>query len=424
MDFINGFSKLSKDQKRSWVDSSFESDHLQYEDDTVYDELCENTIDLFKLPFNVAPNFLIDNKVFCIPMVIEESSVVAAASRAAKFWSKLGGFKTEIFAKIKEGNVHFFWTGDKIDLESIVSSLNLVLSEKTSDLTKNMDKRGGGIQSLELVDCTGLLNHYYKLEMKFLTCEAMGANFINSVLERVSELLSQLANEKEQADQLEISMSILSNFTDSCLVKVSLNCELADLDNYSDAYSGEEFARKFVQAVDIARVDAKRAVTHNKGIMNGIDAVVLATGNDFRAIEACAHAYAARNGRYSSLSHAFINGDSFHFEMTIPLALGTVGGLTSIHPKVKYAFDILGNPNVDELMSIVASAGLAQNFGAVSSLVTTGIQKGHMKMHLLNILRQLNATDIEIRQAKKHFEDKVISFSYVRDFLNSQNVTQ
>ena len=156
---------------------------------------------------------------------------------------------------------------------------------------------------------------------------------------------------------------------------------------------------------------------HNKGIMNGIDAVVLATGNDFRAVEACAHAYAARDGQYRSLTQAEAVDGQFRFWLDIPLALGTVGGLTSLHPLVRASLDMLNNPNAGRLMEIVACVGLAQNFSAVKSLVTTGIQKGHMKMHLLNILNQLGATEMEKERTKTYFSDKAISFQAVGEYL-------
>jgi hydroxymethylglutaryl-CoA reductase len=182
--------------------------------------------------------------------------------------------------------------------------------------------------------------------------------------------------------------------------------------------SARDFAEKFATAVRIAEVDPNRAVTHNKGIMNGVDAVVLATGNDFRAIEACAHAYAARSGQYKSLSTVSLENDTFKFTLRIPLSVGTVGGLTSLHPLAKTSLAILNQPSAKELMEIIAATGLAQNFSAVKSLVTTGIQRGHMKLHLLNIMNQLGATQDEIEKGKQHFTDKVVSFQAVRQFLN------
>ncbi|MDX1328738.1 MAG: hydroxymethylglutaryl-CoA reductase, partial [Arenibacter sp.] len=263
------------------------------------------------------------------------------------------------------------------------------------------------------------------LHCTFETLDAMGANFINSCLENFADTLKKEALEyadftKEERN-IEIVMSILSNNIPNCLVRAEVSCPVAEL-NEDKGISPMEFAQKMVRAVAIAKAEPYRAVTHNKGIMNGVDAVVLATGNDFRAIEAGAHAYAAKDGQYTSLTHASIENDIFKFWIEIPLALGTVGGLTSLHPMVRMALEILQNPNAKELMQIVAAAGLAQNFGALRSLVTTGIQQGHMKMHLLNILNQLGATESEKKTLIQYFKKHTASHSaVVSAFENLRN---
>jgi len=218
----------------------------------------------------------------------------------------------------------------------------------------------------------------------------------------------------EQEKEVEIIMCILSNFTPDCLVHVEVSCPVEEL-TVDPGVSPQEFADKFLRAIKIAKVEPYRATTHNKGIMNGIDAVVLATGNDFRAVEACAHSYACKDGQYRSLTHAEVVDGIFRFWIDVPLAVGTVGGITTLHPTVKFCHDLLGNPDAKELMMIIATAGLAQNFGAVRSLVTTGIQKGHMKMHLLNILNQLEATEEEKRLIVKKFITNVVSHKAVVD---------
>ena len=214
----------------------------------------------------------------------------------------------------------------------------------------------------------------------------------------------------------EVVLSILSNYVPECLVRASVSCNVSDLSQPD--MDGHTFANRFIRAIDIAKSEPRRAVTHNKGIMNGVDAVILATGNDFRAVEAGVHAYAAKDGNYTSLTHASIENDQFTFWIDLPLALGTVGGLTSLHPMVKLAFEILQKPNASQLMQIVAVAGLAQNFAAIRSLVTTGIQQGHMKMHLKNILNQLQANPSEIQKAQDHFQKTAVSHSAVVDFIN------
>jgi len=429
---IAGFSKLSKEEKINWIASTYFSDSNEavslikkyWNSDSkiqkLHDEFIENTITNFYLPLGVAPNFLINGKYKTIPMAIEESSVVAAASKSAKYWATRGGFKATVINTEKIGQVHFIYTGDIEKLEKFFIELQPKLFEATESITKNMRKRGGGILSIELRNKTHLIPNYYQLQATFETKDSMGANFINSCLEQFAKTLkeeaSSYSNFSETEKNIEVVMSILSNYVPNCIVRASVSCKVAELADKS-IENPEVFATKFVQAVQIAEVEPFRAVTHNKGIMNGVDAVVLATGNDFRAVEAGIHAFAARNGSYSSLSHAKIEDGIFSFWIEIPLALGTVGGLTSLHPMVKLSLEMLEKPSAKELMEVVAVAGLAQNFAALRSLTTTGIQEGHMKMHLNNILNQFQVTDEERVLIKNHFKDTVVSHSAAVDFI-------
>ncbi|NOR35013.1 MAG: hydroxymethylglutaryl-CoA reductase, partial [Bacteroidales bacterium] len=219
--------------------------------------------------------------------------------------------------------------------------------------------------------------------------------------------------------RLEIMMAILSNYTPESLVQCYVEAKTDVFRNMSPDLSADQFARKFQQAVDIATHDPYRAVTHNKGIFNGMDALVLATGNDFRAVEACGHAYASRNGSYSSLSRIDLSEGSFRFTLEVPLAVGTVGGLTGVHPMAKASLEILGNPSAELLMQITAAAGLANNFSAIRSLITTGIQQGHMKMHLGNMLRQLKASKEETSLATQFFSKRTLSYSDLSSYLES-----
>ncbi|WP_417363421.1 hydroxymethylglutaryl-CoA reductase, degradative [Galbibacter sp.] len=425
---VNGFSKLTKQEKIAWLASHhFKNKETgieilkQYWNSDIklqrlHDEFIENTISNFYLPLGIAPNFLINGKYRTIPMAIEESSVVAAAGNAAKFWQKRGGFKAEVLGTEKVGQVHFIYAGDVDKLREFFSQVQPKLFDATFELTENMRKRNGGITAITLRDKTEDLQHYYQLHCTFETRDAMGANFINSCLETIAKAFefelksSDLFTPREK--DIQIVMSILSNYVPNCKVRASVSCKIEELrtDKNMDPL---DFAHKFVRAVEIANIEPHRAVTHNKGIMNGIDAVVLATGNDFRAIEAGAHAYAAKDGRYRSLSQASIVDDVFTFSLEIPLALGTVGGLTSLHPLVKLSLEILEHPSAEELMEIVATAGLAQNFAALRSLTTEGIQKGHMKMHLLNILNHLGATPKQKAYFTSHFKNKTISHKEV-----------
>ena len=425
---VEGFSKLSKEEKIDWIARRYTANPeatikllQQYWNSDkalqqLHDEFIENTLTNFYLPLGVAPNFLINGKLYAIPMAIEESSVVAAASKAAKFWLDRGGFRAEVLGTEKIGQVHFLYFGDPRRLSAFIEGLQPLLRADARGLTANMEKRGGGIRSIELRDKTSDIEGYYQLHCTFETLDAMGANFINSCLEQFGATLVREAGRYPDFAKLdppvEILMSILSNYVPNCLVRAEVSCPVADLGAES-GISGADFARKMVQAVAVANSEPYRAVTHNKGIMNGVDAVVLATGNDFRAVEAGVHAYASRSGQYRSLSQAEVSDGTFRFWMDLPLALGTVGGLTGLHPLVRMAHEILQKPSAPELMQIVAVAGLAQNFAALRSLVTVGIQRGHMKMHLLNILNQLSATGQEKEILIHHFKTHTVTHNAV-----------
>ena len=427
---VTGFSKLSKSQKIDWLVSNHLNDNAtaretltQYwnEDQKLqdlHDGFSENTVTNYYFPFGLAPNFLIDGQLVTIPMAIEESSVVAAASKAAKFWLDRGGFKTIIKGTKKVGQVHLMYYGLSSEMDAFYAFAKAELLQSLEQINASMKKRGGGIVSLDLIDKTKNLKGYYQLHATFETKDAMGANFINTTLEQLATTFRLKASQFDgfSSDVPEVIMSILSNYVPECVVNVSVSCKIDEIGTINGV-TGKEFARKFVQAVDIATVEPYRAVTHNKGIMNGIDAVVIATGNDFRAVEAGVHAYASRDGQYRSLTKARIENDTFIFEADFPLALGTVGGLTSLHPLSKLALQILENPSAEHLMKVTAVAGLAQNFAALHSLVTTGIQAGHMKMHLVNMLEQIGATDVEKDLLRKEYADKTPSFSALRESL-------
>ncbi len=431
---VAGFSKLSKEEKINWIANEYFSNPndaiatiKQYWNSDaklqqLHDDFIENTISNFYLPMGIAPNFLVNGNYYSIPMVIEESSVVAAASKSAKYWSTRGGFKATVLNSEKIGQVHFIYKGNLQKLQTFFAEKKSKFFLTTETITKNMQLRGGGILDIELRDKTKELENYFQLHATFETKDSMGANFINSCLEQFAKTLveeaQQFSSFTENEKNIEVVMSILSNYVPNCIVRAEVSCKVEELAE-KNIENPIQFAEKFVQAIKIAQVEPHRAVTHNKGIMNGVDAVVLATGNDFRAVEAGVHAYAARNGKYTSLSNAKIENGVFTFWMEIPLALGTVGGLTSLHPLVKMALEILGKPSAQELMKLVAVTGLAQNFAALRSLTTTGIQAGHMKMHINNILNQFETSDIERKTIKKHFETNTISHAAVVDFIEN-----
>lgn len=432
---LRGFSKKNVDEKLDIIAASFQNKQeivdffksFHHQDDKIQrllEEFSENTVANFPLPYCIAPNFKVNGKSYLLPMVIEESSVIAAASHSARFWFEHGGFKTEIVGIEKIGQVHFLWNDDLALLKNKFPELKARLIEETNGITENMRKRGGGILDIELRDLQDKEKGFMQLHCTFNTVDSMGANFINSCLEQFADTFRTWYQEQADfsGDGLEIIMCILSNLTPNCRVKCWVEAAIEEFDGFLANYTGEEFIRRFMLGIRVAEIDPYRAVTHNKGIFNGVDAVVLATGNDFRAVEACGHAYASHEGTYRPLTKATIKEGVFKFELELPISLGVVGGLTTLHPLVKISLELLGNPSAEELMSLAAAAGLANNFSAVRSLVTSGIQEGHMKMHLFNIMNQMEVP-LEMRdEIVEYFKTHKVSVAEVRKIYNELKV--
>ena len=423
---IQGFSKLDRAGKIELLvrynHLSAETAELLYrylhsQDQALFDDISENTLSNFLLPYGVAPNFRINGTTYVVPMVTEESSVVAAAAKGARFWAAHGGFQAKVVQTLKLGQIVFTHHGSEDQLQQLLPQLREHLVHAIGHLTANMERRGGGIRSMAIHRIENV-PHTWQLLVGFDTADSMGANFINTCLELMAPEL-QLFLEKQfpELPSSEIVMAILSNYTPDCLVECTVSCPVDALAELAGSLSPLAFARKFERAVLVARNDVHRAVTHNKGIMNGVDAVVVATGNDFRAVEAGVHAYAAAVGRYRGLTQVELSDTHFTYRLQLPLALGTVGGLTGVHPLAKLSLTLLQNPDAPRLMEIAAAAGMANNFMAVTSLVTHGIQKGHMKMHLSNILNSLGATPAEKELAFIHFQSQTVSYSQVDGFL-------
>ncbi len=430
--FIKGFSKLSRKERIDALKNQFAEiqgledvlNSFLHKDDSLqqtFNEFSENTLSNYYLPFGIAPNFLIDESIFHIPMVIEESSVVAAASYSARFWAGNGGFRTKVISMHKPGHVHLHWPGNFQVLLSWFDKRKEEILLALKPLTRRMEKRGGGIVDMRLNDLADKMPAYRQIEVIFDTADAMGANFINSCLEETGKQFLKLAGESPEINKNppQVIMAILSNYTPECIVNCKIECPVEALKPVAAGLKPADFAWKFQQAVDMANVDPFRAATHNKGIFNGIDAVVLATGNDFRAVEAGAHTYAASKGSYRGLTNIELRNGYFAYELDVPLSLGTVGGLTSLHPLAKLAMEMLGNPGAKQLMGIAAAAGMANNFAAVRSLITQGIQKGHMKMHLNNILNQMGASEKEKTAARDAFLNKTVTYQEVREFVEN-----
>ncbi len=428
MTIVSGFSKLNRAQRIKYLvehsklneDDGIgfgEFDAAGLEDQQVLSDMTENYLGNFPVPMGVVTNLVLNGVIISVPFVTEESSVVAAASKAAKFWASRGGFRAVVLSTIKKGQVHFTWNGKPETISALFPAIREKLILSVTDLTAKMRKRGGGITEIHLLNKTLELTDYYQIDVSFETAEAMGANFINSCLETFASVLRNIPELNSGEQKVEIILSILSNYTPDCRVKCHVECPVEDLAGWNKNLTGKAFAVKFKQAADIANLDASRAVTHNKGIFNGIDAVLVATGNDWRAASSSAHAYASREGRYKSLTWIDSSDQIFRYELELPLAIGTVGGITHIHPGVKRAMAMMNDPDARQLMMIAAASGLASNFSAVASLITTGIQEGHMRMHLTNILSQLNASQAEREYAVSHFQRNAISYAAVGDLI-------
>ncbi|MEI6680892.1 MAG: hydroxymethylglutaryl-CoA reductase, partial [Mariniphaga sp.] len=365
-----GFSKLTENEKRKLVShlcedpgiTELEMASLITKESSRRDlfmDLSENTVSAYHLPYGIAPNFVVNGNIYHVPMVTEESSVVAAAASAARFWAERGGFLVKELKTTKLGHVYFQWFGCDQILLNIWPSLKKKLLSRLKYVTASMVQRGGGITSLELSDDRHKTNQLFRLIVEFDTVNSMGANFINTCLEELAQGLEEELNQGNKQENTDccIVMSILSNYVEDCTVTVEVNCPVKNLQGITAGMSPLQFAKKVELAYQIAWNDVYRAATHNKGIMNGVDAVIIATGNDWRSAEAGAHSFASRSGKYRALSQCEIKNDIISICLTIPLALGTVGGITNLHPLARKSLEILGNPSAPELMSIVASAG-------------------------------------------------------------------
>ncbi|MBC6977991.1 hydroxymethylglutaryl-CoA reductase, degradative [Streptococcus cristatus] len=371
-------------QTENWQNLANQS-HLPLE---TANQMSENVLSILALPYSIAPDFLIDEQVYQVPFATEEPSVVAAASFAAKIIQRNGGFKTKIHNRQMVGQVALY------DVPDVAKALEQIQNEKSALLElanqahPSIVKRGGGARDLRtdfLEGETDFLVVYLVVD----TQEAMGANILNTMLEALKERLEELTGGQSL-------MAILSNYATEALVTASCEIDFHSLSR--DKAEAERTAQRIALASQFAKQDPYRASTHNKGIFNGIDAVLLATGNDWRAIEAGAHAYAARDGRYQGLSNweANLEERKLYGQLTLPMPVAAKGGSIGLNPMVVASFDLLEQPTAKELASIIASVGLAQNFAALRALVTTGIQAGHMKLQAKSLALLAGAQEGEI----------------------------
>jgi hydroxymethylglutaryl-CoA reductase len=375
---VSGFYKLPVNKRIEVVKNFANLDDSEAKlfssglDIDIADRMIENVLGNFELPIGIAVNFKINGKDYLIPMAIEESSVVAAASNAAKIARIKGGFNTECTDPLMIGQIQILHIKDVAGAAQKIMSKKKEILNLANDQDKVLVKFGGGAKDIEVRILDSPLGKMIVVHLIVDVRDAMGANAVNTMCEALTPVMEEITGGR-------VRLRILSNLADKRIVKARAIFD-------KEKMGGEQVVDAFLESYNLAAVDPYRAATHNKGIMNGIDAVIIATGNDFRAIEAGAHAYAARSGQYSSLSHYFKNknGDLVG-ELELPMAVGIIGGAGNIHPKAKVCKKVLGIKTAKELAEIVVSTGLAQNFAAVFALSTVGIQKGHMSLHAKNI---------------------------------------
>jgi hydroxymethylglutaryl-CoA reductase len=402
---LSGFYKQSLDERRALIRAWLklpEDAELSLEGGLSMDQadnMIENVIGVYNLPIGIGTNFLINGRDYLIPMVIEEPSVVAAVSFAAKLFREGGGFFTSSDDPIMIGQIQIL---DIPDMSAAIQSLEAnkaQLIDEANAVAGSILKRGGGAKDIEIrIFEDTSLGAMLVLHLLFDTRDAMGANAVNTAVERIAPHVEEITGGR-------VNLRILSNLTDRRKARAEGVIPASALAR--DGFSGVDVVRAIVEAGVFAEVDPYRATTHNKGIMNGIDPVVIASGNDWRAIEAGAHAYAARSGRYTSLTtwRQNDNGD-LHGEIELPLAVGIVGGATRVHPTAQLALKILGVESAQELAEVIAAVGLAQNVAALRALATDGIQSGHMRMHARQLALAAGASPENITKIVKVMIDE------------------
>ncbi len=408
---VSGFYKLPIEKRREFVAQFVnlnEDDVKSFSsclDIATADRMIENVLGTFELPLGLAVNFLINNKDYIIPMVTEESSVVAAASNAAKIARVKGGFSTTCTDPLMIGQLQLLHVKDVSVAAQRIKQHKKQLLAVANAQDKILVDFGGGAKDIEVRILESPLGQMIITHLIVDVRDAMGANAVNTMCEALAPMLEEITGGK-------VRLKILSNLADKRLVTATATFDKATM-------GGDHVVDAFLESYVLASIDPYRAATHNKGIMNGIDALIIATGNDFRAIEAGAHAYAARDGRYTSLTryHKNENGDLVG-EIELPMAVGVVGGAANMHPKAKLCRKILGVKTARELAEVVASLGLAQNFAALLALSTVGIQKGHMSLHAKNIAVMAGAQENEIEKlAEQLVHDGKVKLDYAKELL-------
>ena len=379
---------------------------------TVADQLSENVVGTFSLPYSLVPEVLVNGQEYTVPYVTEEPSVVAAASYASKIIKRAGGFTAQIHQRRMIGQVALYQVDDPDLAQEKIASKKAELLELANQAYPSIVKRGGGARDLHVEQIKGETD-FLVVYLHVDTQEAMGANMLNTMLEALKPVLEELC----QGQSL---MGILSNYATDSLVTASCRIAFRYLSRQKD--QGREIAEKIALANQFAQADPYRAATHNKGIFNGVDAILIATGNDWRAIEAGAHAFASRDGHYQGLScwTLDLEREELVGEMTLPMPVATKGGSIGLNPRVALSHELLGNPSAKELAQIIVSIGLAQNFAALKALVSTGIQQGHMKLQAKSLALLAGASESEVAPlVERLIADKIFNLETAQRYLEN-----
>lgn len=373
------------------------------------DKMVENCVGVFGLPIGLGLNFKVNGNDYVVPMVVEEPSVVAAVSNMARTVRQAGGFDAEADDALMIGQVQILDVPDVPIALGALREHKKKLLERANAVHPNMKRRGGGARDIEVRS----FEHPYPMIVLHLLIdcgEAMGANAVNAMAEGVAPLVEELTGGR-------VNLRILSNLADRRCARAS--CKIPEILLAGNGYNGSEVAEGIVQAYRFAAVDPYRAATHNKGVMNGIDAVAIATGNDWRGVEAGAHAFAARDGRYTSLTRWWRDAGHLHGSIELPMAVGVVGGSTNVHPTIRVMRKILGVDSAAELGGIMAAVGLAQNMGALRALATEGIQRGHMSLHARQVALAAGATEEQVDDiARQLVQLGKVKIEVARDLLS------
>ena len=416
----NGFSKKSYHERlellRAQALLSPEKQTSLEQDEqvslAVADQLSENVVGTFSLPYSIIPELLVNGQDYTVPYVTEEPSVVAAASYASKIIKRAGGFTAQVHQRQMIGQVALYQVADPELAQEKIASKKAELLELANQAYPSIVKRGGGARDLRVEQIKGETD-FLVVYLYIDTQEAMGANMLNTMLESLKPVLEELS----QGQSL---MGILSNYATDSLVTASCRIAFRYLSSQKD--QGREIAEKITLASQFAQADPYRAATHNKGIFNGIDAILIATGNDWRAIEAGAHAFASRDGRYQGLSQWTLDMEREELvgEMTLPMPVATKGGSIGLNPRVALSHELLGNPSAKELAQIIVSIGLAQNFAALKALVSTGIQQGHMKLQAKSLALLAGASESEVAPlVERLIAEKTFNLETARRYLEN-----